>query len=54
LLYQAKVSMTRIRTFLLKDEIDLTQINKEYIAGKPCLFNDVDLGWSHDSIALKK
>jgi hypothetical protein len=46
--------MTRIRTFLLKDEIDPNQISKEYIAGKSCVFNNVDIGWSPDSIALKK
>jgi hypothetical protein len=46
--------MTRIRTFLLKDEIDPTQISRERIPGKSCVFKNVDLGWSPESVALKK
>nr|APD26519.1 ATP-binding cassette transporter subfamily C member 1 X6 protein [Brachionus koreanus] len=46
MLIQANVSMTRIRTFLLRDEIDSDQIKHEHVEGEAVRFRNVDLGWS--------
>lgn len=46
--------MTRIRTFLLREEIDQSQISHEPIEGKAVSFDQVDLGWDENQKILKK
>lgn len=46
--------MTRIRSFLLREEIDQTQISHENIHGEAVSFKDVDLGWSETEKSLEK
>nr|UOU03337.1 ATP-binding cassette subfamily C1-6 [Brachionus rubens] len=52
MLIQANVSMTRIRTFLLRDEIDTDIINHNNIEGEAINVKDADLGWSDDEKTL--
>jgi hypothetical protein len=40
--------MTRIRNYLLRDEIDRSQISHEKIKGKSILFENTTLGWSEN------
>nr|QUF59450.1 ATP-binding cassette transporter Abcc1-6 [Brachionus angularis] len=53
-LIQANVSMTRIRTFLLREEIDTSQITHNNVQGQAVSFENVDLGWSENEKALEK
>lgn len=46
--------MTRIRTFLLRDEIDKNQINHENVEGEALRLRNVDLGWSESEKSLYK
>lgn len=52
-LIQANVSMTRIRQFLLRDEIDESQVGREHDATTAVLFENVDLGWSSEQKFLQ-
>ncbi|RNA42720.1 multidrug resistance-associated 1 [Brachionus plicatilis] len=52
MLIQANVSMTRIRTFLLRDELDTNQIKHDNVAGEAVKFRNVDLGWSETEKTL--
>lgn len=46
--------MTRIRTFLLRDELDTSQIKHENIEGEAVRLRNVDLGWSETEKTLHK
>nr|QNH67948.1 ATP-binding cassette transporter subfamily C member 1 X9 [Brachionus plicatilis] len=54
MLIQANVSMTRIRTFLLRDELGTNQIKHDNVAGEAVKFDNVDLGWSKTEKTLHK
>ncbi|RNA37147.1 multidrug resistance-associated 1 isoform X3 [Brachionus plicatilis] len=54
MLIQANVSMTRIRTFLLRDELDTNQIKHDNVAGEAVKFDNVDLGWIVGSVGSGK
>jgi hypothetical protein len=53
-LIQANVSMTRIRKFLLRDEIDENQITHQETPDLSIVLDQVDLGWSDAEKSLKK
>lgn len=44
--------MTRIRQFLLRDEIDETQISHEKIKNEIITVEDAHLGWSDNEIEI--
>lgn len=46
--------MTRIRAFLLRDEIDTNQISHENVEGEALRLRNVDLGWSENEKTLYK
>lgn len=52
-LIQANVSMTRIRKYLLRDEIDYSQISHVPSKKHAVKFENVDLGWSIEETNLK-
>ncbi|CAF0941211.1 unnamed protein product [Brachionus calyciflorus] len=52
MLIQANVSMTRIRSFLLREEIDLDQVTHDEINGEAVSVTNADLGWSEAEMTL--
>nr|QUF59451.1 ATP-binding cassette transporter Abcc1-6-2 [Brachionus angularis] len=52
-LIQANVSMTRIRSFLLREETDFSQITHNNVQGQAVSFENVDLGWSENEKLLE-
>ena len=53
-LVQSGIALRRIKKFLLKEELDLTQIARNQNTEYAIIYENVDLGWTNNEISLKK